>query len=344
MSKEPVSKEPTSKESLIKDCIYGHIEIPQLCKPFIDTPEFQRLRRVKQLGSAYYAYPSATHTRFEHCIGVMHLAGFMVDKLRKYRNITDRQKELIQLGGLYHDIGHFSYSHLFDVFLKKRTGENEEEQNALEGNRDPIFEMVDHEDRSIYYLGQVNKRKNLLTTEEELFVIDVIKGNERHREKYLYQIVCNKRCGIDVDKMDYLRRDSYHCGMPEFQSEFIIRNSQIDKDNNICFKSKIKSDISDLFAARHRMFKTVYQHHTSMKIDKIKYCMFVRLGEEIYKHGADTCDYSMEMLLRTSRETKGMMADIDNRQLNHDCPICSKFDLSGKVKKSGTIEDVIFAD
>src|SRR3989344_291322 len=105
------------KLTIIKDAIYGFIHVNQLCKVFLDTPEFERLRRIKQLGLAHFVYPSATHTRFEHCLGVMHLAGKVADKLSEY--VTEREKELLQLAGLLHDVGHVAFSHLVDYTIEE---------------------------------------------------------------------------------------------------------------------------------------------------------------------------------------------------------------------------------
>ncbi len=119
---------------------------PVLCQAFMDCAEFQRLRRVKQLGMVHFTYPSAVYTRFEHSIGVMYIAGNMVDQLRKYVDISQRTKDLIQLAGLSHDLGHFAYSHLFDKALARLVTEHK--------NVPDIFKMHDHEDRSVFFCGE----------------------------------------------------------------------------------------------------------------------------------------------------------------------------------------------
>lgn len=316
---------------MIKDCIYGHILIPALCVSFMDVPEFQRLRRVRQLGMAHYAYPSAVHTRFEHCLGVMHLAGKMVDNLRRYVQISDRTKELIQLAGMYHDIGHFAYSHLFDAFLSKI--------NSSAG----IFKLHDHEDRSLFFLRQVNSQLKLLTHEEEDFVANAIEGKvPEGQPAYLYQIVCNKECGVDIDKMDYLKRDTYHTGFPSFQADYIMLCATIDKENHLAFKQKAYGDLKDLFEARRRMYENVYQHHTSLKMDKIYFCMMKRQGLKLFTYGEKTDDYNIETLFRNSKETAELIQHIDNREIDHDCDICREYHPVKSVKKSGGVEAVRF--
>lgn len=318
---------------MIKDCIYGHIRIPELCRQFMDVPEFQRLRRVRQLGMAHYAYPSAVHTRFEHSLGVMHMAGKMVDQLSEYVQISERTKELIQLAAMYHDIGHFAYSHLFDAFLSKNKSES----------HPGIFKLHDHEDRSVYFLRKVSQRLWLLSQEEEDFVANAIEGHvPEGQPSYLYQIVCNAECGLDQDKADYLRRDAFHTGFPGFQSDYIISCALIDKDNHLAFKEKARGDIRDLFETRRRMFENVYQHHTSQKLDKMYFCMMKRLGAKLFTYDEKTDDYNIETLFRNSPETEEIITAIDNREIDHECEMCQEYHPVKSVKSSGGVDKVRF--
>ena len=101
--------------------IHGIIGITPLMKKIIDTPEFKRLHGLRQLGAAYLVYPSANHTRFEHSIGVAHLAGIMIKHLQQNQpelEITDRTIELVQIAGLVHDIGHGPFSHMYDEIME----------------------------------------------------------------------------------------------------------------------------------------------------------------------------------------------------------------------------------
>ena len=110
-------------ETLIFDNIHGYIEIDEVAKSIIDTPEFQRMRRIHQDGALHYVFPTANHSRFEHSIGTYHLAKKMISTLRNKQpelKITDRIVKVISLAGLCHDLGHLMYSHLFDdLFLSK---------------------------------------------------------------------------------------------------------------------------------------------------------------------------------------------------------------------------------
>lgn len=166
----------------------------------------------------------------------------------------------------------------------------------------------------------------------------MIKGNG---DGYLYQIICNKKCGVDVDKMDYLRRDSYHAGLPSFQSEYIILCSIIH-ENNIVFKSKARGDLTDLFDTRKRMHENVYQHHAVMKIDKIHYCMMKRLKDKLFTFGEQTDDYNVDTLIRSSSETSDLIESLDNRHLGHDCEYCDEYVIIRSIPKSGGISHIEF--
>jgi len=325
----------TPKSKKIKCPVYGFINLPASLKLFVDHPLFQRLERIKQLGLCFKVYPSASHSRKEHSLGVMHLAGVVVDRLRELDNvnISDREKELIQLGGLYHDIGHLAFSHMFDVFIHE----------IDTSGQDEFFHIKKHENRSIYLLNKVNDELNLLTEQELAFVSNVILGiAPDNTRKYLYQIINNSVCGIDVDKMDYLYRDAYHSGMPTFQSVYIISCMVIDQDLNIAFKHKAHTDILNMFNTRHTMFENVYMHHTVQKIDKMYKCAMKRLGPEIFRFGLMTVDGSIDVLLRLNSETSKMMDLIDYRQFDHVCDRCTMFPLDNRIKESGNIGQVIF--
>lgn len=311
---------------IIKDCIYGHINIPAICVAFIDRPEFQRLRRIKQLGNVYRVYPSANHPRFEHSIGVMHLAGVMCDHLK----IGGREKELIQLAGLYHDVGHMPYSHLFDKIL-----------SVIK----PVGIETEHEERSIQTFRKVSAELNestdkvLLTESEMQFVTDCIRGTvPSDGPKYLYQIISSE---IDVDKLDYLSRDAYHTGMPTFQANYIILNSRIDPlTNNIVFRRKAFFDIKNMFDMRIRMHEEVYQHPVSLQYDTMYMCMIRKVKDKIDYVNLD--DYKLETLLMTDPRTADIHRKLECRIKDHSV-LCANTDctiITKSIPNSGSIEEI----
>ncbi len=241
-----------TKQTLIKDCIYRFISVPELCLAFMDTREFQRMRHIKQLGVVHLVYPSAVHTRLEHSLGVMHMAGEMVDTLRSTGVVIyDREKELIQLAGLLHDIGHVAWSHLLD--------------NKLVERGHPC-----HEERSVELLKDLNGRLNLLTLSEVETVSRMIRGSppQGGRRSFIYEIVSNSTCGIDVDRLDYLQRDSYHTGIQGFQPDYLIKCSRVSEDGHLSFLHKARDEVESMYKARAHMFRTVYRHKTVIKAEQ----------------------------------------------------------------------------
>jgi HD superfamily phosphohydrolase len=245
---------------MIKCPVYRYIQTPPLCRAFMDTPEVQRLRNIKQLGFVHYVYPSAVHTRFEHSLGVMHMAGTVVDVLNRLDeratppetppvtpSVTPREKALVQLAGLMHDTGHMAFSHLMDEITASH-----------------------HETRSVVVLAETNARLNLLSPGEEQMVAQMITGvDSQYRPKpYLYQIVANHHNGVDVDRMDYLARDAYHTGMPGFQPDYLIGCMRIH-NGNLVLRRKAEPDLRLLFATRQRLFRTVYRHPTVATLEVV---------------------------------------------------------------------------
>jgi len=222
---------------MLYDIIHGNISLCETSKKIIDTIEFQRLREIKQLGCCYLVFPCAVHTRFEHSIGVYHLAKQYVDILNvNGQYFTERERLCISIAGLIHDIGHGPYSHLFDEIVPKEKH---------------------HEYRSGIILKRMNTKYNLgFSVEEVNFIIDVINPT---KEGYKYQIVSNKN-GIDVDRFDYLMRDIHMTGLNygiEFQR--IMNYSKI-VDGTVKYSDKVKTNIEDFFHIRFIMYREVYNH------------------------------------------------------------------------------------
>lgn len=172
------------------------MEFDDIYVQFIDTPQFQRLRDLKQLGSASFVYPGATHSRFEHSLGVCHLANSLANRLKSEQpdlDITDSDVKNIGLAGLCHDLGHGPFSHVFDgEFIKK----------AKPGT------TWTHEQGSEMMLDALINDNGIdeLSTDDVKFVKDLIAGEPRSfysnaDRKFLYEIVANKANSVDVDKV-----------------------------------------------------------------------------------------------------------------------------------------------
>ncbi|MES1912129.1 MAG: hypothetical protein MHM6MM_004456 [Cercozoa sp. M6MM] len=218
---------------VFQDPVHGQIELPVACTEVIDTPEFQRLRSLKQLG-AWSAFPSATHTRFEHSLGVAHLAWVFLKELKaKHREpelpITPKKELCVVLAALCHDIGHGPFSHLFETVMPKLDHEHE-----LDNEHE-----YKHEHISLKLIDKIFTRigfENVgLDNKSDLEMIKaMIDGNPpddvHPDERYLYDIVSNRENGLDVDKLDYFMRDSYHTGVrPGVSFGRLLKNARVHR-------------------------------------------------------------------------------------------------------------------
>jgi len=251
------------RPKIINDPVHGHMRIPRRVIDFIDTPQFQRLRDLKQLGTTYYVFPGASHNRFEHSIGVSYLAGSLLDRFQRMQPelcVHNDDTELIRIAGLCHDLGHGPFSHVWDgEFMTLRCPELN----------------FHHEQMSLMMLDHLVDDNNIDIEKEDLqFVKDVIMASEkgqavkkRREDGYLYEIVANGRNSIDVDKFDYIARDSQNCSVKSsFDHVRMMINSRVI-DDEICYHSKEAMNIYGLFSTRYGLFKQVYTHRAAKSIE-----------------------------------------------------------------------------
>jgi HD superfamily phosphohydrolase len=248
---------------IFSDIIHGVIELSNTAIKIIDTPEFQRLRNIKQLGTCNYVFTNANHSRFEHSIGVAHLSKRMLFHFKNAQptlNITDSDILCVELAGLCHDLGHGPFSHVFDnefIPLYK----------SLHKKHIPD-EYREHEDRSIALLKQINVKYNVGLSKITIdTIINMIKPPKHLESHYLYSIVANKITGIDVDKFDYMSRDTIQTGLPyRLDYKRLITVSRVI-DNQICFPRKDAANIYDMFKLRFRLHKNICNHHCVKSIE-----------------------------------------------------------------------------
>jgi uncharacterized protein len=250
-----------NKKKIINDPVYGFITFPsELVYDLISETAFQRLRRIKQLGLTEFIYPGAHHTRFHHAIGAMHLMMKTLDNLRnKGHHIWDIEYESACVAILLHDIGHGPFSH------------------ALEHT---ILKNVAHEKISLTIMEWLNQKH-----EGKLRVAIDMFQNKYHRP-FFYQLISSQ---LDMDRLDYLRRDCYFTGVSEgtIASERIIKMMDI-VDNELVVEEKGIYSIENFLNARRLMYWQVYLHKTAvaseqMLISLIKRAQDLSLnGEEVF--------------------------------------------------------------
>lgn len=230
----------TNKFKILNDPIYGFISIPsEIIFDLIEHPYFQRLRRISQLGLTYLVYPGAYHTRFHHAIGAMHLMQRAVSILKsKGHPISDEEEEAVCIAILLHDIGHGPFSH------------------ALEST---IVRNVSHEKLSILYMEKLNEQ-----FDGKLSMAIQIFKNE-YPKRYLNELISSQ---LDMDRLDYLRRDSFYTGVTEgaINSERLLTMLNIANDRLVVDAKGIYS-VEKFIMARSLMYWQVYLHKTVLSAE-----------------------------------------------------------------------------
>jgi HD superfamily phosphohydrolase len=259
---------------IIYDNIHGYINIDELASSIIETPIFQRLRNIHQTGVLYLVFPTARHSRFEHSIGTYYLSKLMITNIKnsnKELNISEEIISLVSIAGLCHDLGHLLFSHLFDnEFIP-----NLEHYEQLKILTDNIY----HQNRSTYLLKYLVIKYNINLNNDQLQIInDLINPNNyllqynKWNDKYkigtwIFQIIANPINSIDVDKFDYITRDSYNIGLKlNFDYIKIINNAKVI-NNNICYSLKCSEDIYNMFFIRYRLHRQFYNHKACKAIE-----------------------------------------------------------------------------
>jgi len=231
-----------NKLKILNDPIYGFITIPnERIFDIIEHKYFQRLRRISQMGMSYLVYPGAQHTRFHHALGCMHLMRKSLEVLRfKGVKISEKEEEALLIAILLHDIGHGPFSH------------------AMEHS---IVSGVSHEWLSLQFMEKMNAEFNQSLT----LAIQIFKG-EYHR-KFFKQLIASQ---LDVDRLDYLKRDSFYTGVAEgnINSERLITMLNVNNDELVVEQKGIYS-VEKFLVARRLMYWQVYLHKTSLGAEQL---------------------------------------------------------------------------
>jgi HD superfamily phosphohydrolase len=273
----------------IRDPIHGYIELDELALALIDTPEMQRLRRIKQLGFANLVYPGANHTRFEHSLGTFYLAELFSKKI----SIERERKDLVRAAALLHDIGHGPYSHATEQLLQRY---------LRRGHEDIVFIL----------------KKSEISEVLDKFGLNAIEIARSIDGKISYGQILNSE--LDVDKMDYLVRDAYYTGVAYglVDIERLIRQMKIHEEKLVVLERGIQAAES-LLVSRFLMHPAVYFHHVSRIAER----MFVRALEFMVEGGELKAeelkrldDYQIwERMHRAQGYAREMIKRIEERRL-----------------------------
>ena len=238
-----------NKKKLFNDPVYGFVSIAyETVFDLIEHPYFQRLRNIKQLGLTHLVYPGALHTRFHHALGAMHLMGIALETLKnKGVAITEEEAEAVTIAILLHDIGHGPFSHALDSC---------------------IVPGVQHEALSVLIMHRLNKTFN-----GKLSLAIAIFEN-KYEKKFLHQLVSSQ---LDMDRLDYLNRDSFYTGVSEGVIGFdrILKMLHVVNDELVVEEKGIYS-IEKFLISRRLMYWQVYLHKTVIAAEQLLVKIFQR--------------------------------------------------------------------
>jgi len=244
----------------ITDPIHKYIPITDLEKKLIDTEFFQRLRKIRQLAGAHLVYPSAQHTRFEHSIGAMHLAGLAAESLLNKGYITCKEDvESLRIAALLHDIGHGPFSHLFEEVLREK--ESKKINHEIIGKRiikeTIIIDILDKYGYDGDYVCKLSFGES-----QKMFYDEIIAGS------------------LSVDIMDYLPRDSFFTGAEYGKVDYhrLISSLEVLSNGHLGIDKSAINSLESMLISRYQMFKAVYFHKT------------VRAGEVMLLHSLISAD------------------------------------------------------
>jgi HD superfamily phosphohydrolase len=217
----------------IEDALHGYIRLSDDEIEVLDSPQVQRLRRIRQLGLSSLVYPSANHTRFEHSLGVMHLAGEFAESM----NLSEEMRQKVRYAGLLHDSGHGPFSHASEVVAEK--------------------EGYSHEDLSCQVVDRLEDRIPVETSG----IKEMIHGNHE------LEVVAGD---IDADRIDYLMRDAHSSGLEYGMIDYeTIISSAVLHDDRMAFEERSVPALESLFTSRFHMIKTLYSHHAARIAEKM---------------------------------------------------------------------------
>ncbi|MGA9388250.1 MAG: HD domain-containing protein [Candidatus Bathyarchaeia archaeon] len=287
----------------IKDPVHGYVYITEQEKEVIDSYPVQRLRRLRQLAGSEYVYPGANHTRFEHSIGVMYLAGKVTENPNVSRLINENEAETVKIAALLHDVGHGPFSHVFEYLLDKELGKT-------------------HEDITQWIIRNSELKDTLRQNGYSPEQVGKLATGKLHRPKkaFLDQIISS---AVDVDKQDFIVRDTYHTGAEYgFIDIFRLIHALDVLDENLAIDLGALSALESLIIARMESFKSIYFH----RVGRAAQIMLARameranddLGLTRFKTPEEYMtmdDYTVWTMLKNCRKSAEIIKNLERRKM-----------------------------
>ena len=287
----------------IKDPVHGYVYITEAEKNVIDSYPMQRLRRLRQLAGSEYVYPGANHTRFEHCVGVMYLAGKVVENPNISRTVSDEEVDVARVAALLHDVGHGPFSHVFEQLLIRDLDKTHEDITSW------IIEKSEISDK-IAKMGY---------KPEEVGKLAVGKLHKSGKA-FLDQIISS---AVDVDKQDFIVRDTYHTGAEYgFIDVFRLIHALDVLGEDLAVELGALSALEAFMIARIESFKSIYFHRVGRAAQIMLATAMEKANEELGLTAFKTPeeylamdDYTVWAALKNCEKSKRIIGNLERRKL-----------------------------
>ncbi len=287
----------------IKDPVYGYVYITEEEKEIIDSYPVQRLRRLRQLAGSEYVYPGANHTRFEHSVGVMYLAGKVVENPNISQFINEEEAGMVRIAALLHDVGHGPFSHVFEHLLTRELNKT-------------------HEDMTSWLIRNSELRDTVskLGYDAEKIAELAVGKHHKNEKAFLNQIISSS---IDVDKLDFVVRDTYHTGAAYgFVDVFRLIHTFDVLDGNLAADMGALSTLESFIIARIESFKSIYFHRVGRAAQIMLATALEKANEELgltrFKTPEEYLamdDYTVWTMLKNCKKSSQIIRNLERRRM-----------------------------
>ena len=287
----------------IKDPVHGYVYITQEEKTIIDSYPVQRLHRLRQLAGAEYVYPGANHTRFEHSVGVMYLAGMVISNPNISQHVNEDETEIIRIAALLHDVGHGPFSHVFEYLLTKNLDKTHEDLTTWIIQKSELSDIIKKAGYSPQEIGELAVGKL-----------------HKPKKAFLDQIISST---VDVDKQDFIVRDTYHTGAEYGYIDIFRLIYTLDVlGENLAVEIGALSVLESLLIARIESFKSIYFHRVGRAAQIMLAMAMDKANEELGLTRFKTPeqylamdDYTVYTMLKNCKKSKNIINDLENRRM-----------------------------
>jgi hypothetical protein len=287
----------------IKDPVHGYVYITETEKEIIDSFPVQRLHRLRQLAGAEFVYPGANHTRFEHSVGVMYLAGRLSENPNLSQHLSEDEIQILRIAALLHDVGHGPFSHVFEHLLQK-------------------FLKKTHEDLTTWVIqkSELSDTLNNLGYDPEMIGKLAVGMLHRSGKAFMDQVI---RSAVDVDKLDFIVRDTYHTGAEYGYVDVSRLIHMLDViDENLAVDLGALSALESFILARIESFKSIYFHRVGRAAQIMIAIAMEEAKDELglvdFKSVEEYLafnDYTVWTMLKNCEKSRGIMENLERRRL-----------------------------